>query len=86
MRKKKGKLASPLTRRSTEEEEGSNGQREWEEIIPGGVYISELGYGYGAPVYGNAGSSDQSASKLLKYHRPLPTSLRNSLRRSLISF
>lgn len=65
-------------RRKVQEEgssSSSGGQGHWEEIIPVGVYIRALRYGYGAPVYGNTGSSDQSATgKLLKYHRVQPAS------------
>lgn len=42
------------------------------------VYIWALRYGYGVPVYGNAVSSDQPALMLLKYHKPVPKSPRES--------
>lgn len=64
------------------------GRQQWPGAVgrnhPWGVYIWGLGHGYGAPVYGNAGSLDQSAGKLQKYHHRLPVN-QASPRRSLIS-
>lgn len=61
-----------------DETESPGGGQQWPVAVgrnhPRGVYIRGIRYGYGAPVYGNAESSDQSVSKILKYHQPLPTS------------
>lgn len=55
-KRRKVKLLSPLTRRRLEEDCGAGKEpsRGWIYI-----YIRGLGYEYGAPVYGNARSSDQ---------------------------
>lgn len=73
-KRERRKLVSPIGRDGESRKAAALTRCSGKKSSQGCIYIWGLGYGYGGPVYGNAGSSVQSASQLLKYRRPLPAS------------